>query len=430
MAQQRADMLTEQYSFNGTAIFRDVANNRGTTRTAIVRPSDLTPQGSGANSWWRAYLRGKRPEIASRDVPNFNIIDLYSGCGGLSLGATEAIKAVGLNPRILAAVDINEGALNIYRDNLAPKLCLHKNANMIVDFQVQDRGEKSVFQYSPEICAPELMGFRGVVDLLLAGPPCQGHSNLNNHTRRNDPRNMLYLGVVATAVALKARAVIIENVPDIKNDKNRIIETAKALLSDSGYLVSDEVLNSRDYSCAQSRRRHFLVACLGNKSGIIDLTDRLKRTPVDLEWAIGDLEGKTGGSLFDTSPMLSGENRRRIDFLFDNDIFDLPNQERPTCHRNGHTYPSVYGRMKWGEPAQTITTGFMTPGRGRYIHPSERRVLTPHEGARIQGFPDSFIFVREGNTATSRNTLSKRIGDAVPPPLAYAVALQVISELQ
>ena len=113
-----------------------------------------------------------------------------------------------------------------------------------------------------------------------------------------------------------------------------------------------------------------------------------------MEWAIGDLlDGhatvKKAG-VMDSTPVFSEENIVRIDHLFDKNLYDLPDAERPDCHKNGNTYPSVYGRMNWDRPAGTRTTGFLTPGRGRYIHPLRRRVLTPHEAARVQSFPDSF----------------------------------------
>ncbi|NEJ83128.1 hypothetical protein GR268_42370, partial [Rhizobium leguminosarum] len=80
----------------------------------------------------------------------------------------------------------------------------------------------------------------------------------------------------------------------------------------------------------------------------------------------------------------------------------------------------------WDKPAQTITTGFGTPGQGRYIHPMRRRVITPHEAARIQGFPDWFDFAPPG-TDVKRKNLAKWIGDAVHPILGYAVALSALT---
>jgi DNA (cytosine-5)-methyltransferase 1 len=128
----------------------------------------------------------------------------------------------------------------------------------------------------------------------------------------------------------------------------------------------------------------------------------------------------------DDAPALSPENRARIDYLHDHDEYDLPDHQRPDCHKDGHTYPSVYGRMYWDKPAQTITSGFMTPGRGRYVHPGQRRVITAREAARIQGFPDTYDFSVDGG-APSKKALTKWIGDAVPCWLGNAAVLAALS---
>jgi DNA (cytosine-5)-methyltransferase 1 len=82
--------------------------------------------------------------------------------------------------------------------------------------------------------------------------------------------------------------------------------------------------------------------------------------------------------------------------------------------------------MKWNEPAPTITGGFQTPGRGRFIHPRKRRVLTPHEAARIQGFPDWFDFAGPSGDALNRAMLGKWIGDAVPSIMGAAAAISAL----
>jgi DNA (cytosine-5)-methyltransferase 1 len=310
-----------------------------------------------------------------------------------------------------------------------PLLC---NANSVVDFQVKGRGSEATFVYEPEITESKLARLKGKVDLFLAGPPCQGHSNLNNHTRRGDPRNLLYLGAVAIGLALQAKALVIENVPDVTKDKQQVVESAKAALVKAGYQITDSVLNAQDLGCAQTRRRHFLVASSELPLKLDEVAERLRKPPVDVEWAIDDLLEVEDDSLFDSASMLSRENLKRIDYLFDNDQFELPDPERPECHKNGHTYPSVYGRLRWDQAAGTITTGFQTPGRGRFIHPLKRRVLTPHEAARLQGFPDTFKFSNGPDLIITRRGLSKWIGDAVPPALSYvatACALLGISEI-
>ena len=132
------------------------------------------------------------------------------------------------------------------------------------------------------------------------------------------------------------------------------------------------------------------------------------------------------GSFLDQPTNLPPENKRRIDYLFDNDVYDLPNSERPDCHKDGTTYKAVYGRMYGDRPAPTLTTGFLTPGRGRFVHPFEPRVLTLREAARIQGFPSDFRFDTVSVPAPLKAKLVKWIGDAVPMPLGYAASLAVL----
>ena len=336
------------------------------------------------------------------------------------MGTWEAIAGAGLQPVPLAAIDIDSEALQIYAKNLAPRRVILRNANSLIDFQVNGRGEEAKFAYEPMIIDRQLNQFVDKVDLFLAGPPCQGNSNLNNHTRREDPRNLLYLGAAAIGVALRAKGIIIENVPEVVKDRQGVVENTKSVLKNAGYQITTGILNAQELGCAQTRRRHFLIASQNPMAQLDEVAVRMKRPPVDVLWAIGDLADVVDETYFNSASIISRENIKRIDFLFDNDLFELPDAERPVCHQDGHTYPSVYGRLRWDQPAGTITTGFQTPGRGRYIHPSKRRVLTPHEAARLQGFPDFFVF--EADTKPSRAALSKWIGDAVPPMLGYVTA--------
>jgi DNA (cytosine-5)-methyltransferase 1 len=153
----------------------------------------------------------------------------------------------------------------------------------------------------------------------------------------------------------------------------------------------------------------------------------LRRSTRSVEFAIDDLLGSVGNSEFDSPSKLSTDNQKRVNLLHENDWDDLPNEERPKCQQSEHTYQSVYGRMRKGEPSGTITTGFLTPGRGRFVHPTQKRGLTPHEGARIQGFPDSFRFEMADGSMPSRKTLCKVIGDAVPPRLGEVVTLAALA---
>lgn len=387
---------------------------------------DASEEDDLSHKWWEGFLRELRPPRVGGQ--SFKVVDLFCGSGGLSLGVHEAARAVGLNAKVLVNADMDGDALEVYRRNFAPDESIHGNVASVVDFHVYGREDTAELAYAPELTTPKLSRLVGKVDLLVAGPPCQGHSNLNNHTRRDDPRNQLYVAVAACAIALKVRAVIIENVPEVRRASSGVVTTAKRILEQSGYVVSDGVLSALELGAGQTRRRHFLVATKKPHIAVSSAVKILKKKPMTLLEIIGDLAERDSRDFMDQVPILSEENQDRINFLFDNEMYDLPNQVRPDCHKNGHNYKSVYGRLSWDKPSQTITTGFLTPGRGRYIHPSCRRVLSPREAARIQGFPDWFEFLGT-DASPSRSLLSKWIGDAVPSQMGYTATLIALSGL-
>lgn len=366
--------------------------------------------------------------MASQDR-DLRIVDLFSGSGGLSLGAMYAAIATQSRPVMQVAVDTDADALAVYAQNHPGVRVLSENVDNLVDQKVDDIGRDATMSYPPEIVDATLAPFLGQTDLLLAGPPCQGHSNLNNHTRRYDERNKLYITTAAIAIALQARMVVIENVPAVLRDHFQVVDTAHAVLAEAGYTVSHGILAADALGGAQTRKRHILVATRGYHVPVKVVAATMKRPPMTLREMIGDLEGiPPSDDVFDTAPTLSAENAMRVAWLHENDAYNLPNEIRPKCHRDGHTYPSVYGRMYYDQPAPTITTGFMTPGRGRFVHPTQRRVLTPHEAARVQGFPDWYDFKLDGKYP-SRKLLGKWIGDAVPSQLGYVAVLAALSSL-
>jgi DNA (cytosine-5)-methyltransferase 1 len=181
---------------------------------------------------------------------------------------------------------------------------------------------------------------------------------------------------------------------------------------------------------AQTRNRHFQIAIKTSHKNIEQIRKQVYgllcvdnvRT---VDWAIKDLMGKENETLFDTPSELSEENRKRIDDMFERNLQEISKEMRPKSHREMEqlSYQSVYGKLWANRPAGTITTGFYTPGRGRFIHPHCKRTITAHEAARIQGFPDSFEFMLANGTLPNRATLSKTIGDAVPPVFGFAAIL-------
>src|SRR5262249_25678290 len=129
----------------------------------------------------------------------------------------------------------------------------------LVNYHVAGRGDAACWSTWPTLIDPHLSSFLADLDVLVAGPPCQGHSNLNNRTRRSDSRNLLYLTTIAFAVATGAKLCIVENVPDVLNDSQDVVRSARALLVKSGYKIDDTVLSADDFGVPQRRRRHFLV---------------------------------------------------------------------------------------------------------------------------------------------------------------------------
>jgi len=259
--------------------------------------------------------------------------------------------------------------------------------------------------------------------------------------------------MAAIAVALQIPTVVIENVPNALNDARQAIRWTTEYLQSDGYSVypvlsetptsterRSAVMRATDLGWPQTRKRIFIVAT--KASDFVGHQYAIERLKLDQEvsgsvwWLIKGLQDEPRrypGDIMRTTPALSEDNQRRMRYLFPDGPgrggrFDLDdNSIRPRSHQDGHTYPAVYGRMHMDEPAPTITGGFMTPGRGRFIHPTRPRVLTPHEAARIQGFPDWFDFAAGLGREPSRTELAKWIGDAVPSIMGATAIVAALS---
>lgn len=405
----------EAYSSAGSTGTRVVTRSNGEKSVSTI-PLERRGE-SPFRSYEYARLTGNRPALGDgRDV---HIVDLFSGCGGLGVGIEEACRALDLKAINTLAVDFDRQAAAVYEANLQPQRMHVGDIGALLD---GDHGTE------PTPLEEQLIDFVGDVDLLVGGPPCQGHSTLNNRSRNDDPRNELYLKMVRFAEAARPGAVIVENVPGVVNDRRKkVVDLARERLTTLGYHVDDGVIAAHEIGVPQRRRRHFLLAHADRLVCIRDIADTYRQEAPPIEWAIDDLAETHRDSEFDRPSTPSPENRRRMEYLFEagadgEQRYDLPNHLRPPSHRNGHTYPAVYGRMHPGEPSPTITSGFGSMGQGRFVHPHQPRTLTPHEAARIQGFPDWFDFA----AASTRTALAQMIGNAVPPRLAYVVALEML----
>ena len=416
--------IAKRLSINGTA---------GTCSVSIRKAVPLEAAQEVLKSAWDKAFLTQHIEYSQQDddARVIRVADVFCGAGGLSYGVSEAIRSIGMRTSHVLAVDVDPVALEVHRRNFDPEYYSTENlwASVTNQYSAVDSKSDTRFLAEPCLLSDQLKACVGKVDILLGSPPCEGHSNSNNATRRADPRNMYYAVMPALAVALDAKVVVIENVPGIKHDRRQILDHAKGLFADGRYLVDERIVNAVELGLPQTRKRHVLIASRTRKPDIDSAIRALGRRATDLRWAIEDLASMESDDPIDASGELSFENRRRIDHLFDNDEYELVDEMRPGSHRNGHTYPSIYGRLRWDMPSGTITTGFNTPGRGRYIHPSHRRTLTPHEAARIQGFPDSFSFKMIDGNHLARRHISNFIGNAVPPQLGYAAGVAALAAL-
>lgn len=363
-------------------------------------------------------LRESRRPDFERGDQRLAVVDLFAGCGGLTLGAAQAAHDRGLALAVPLAVDFERAPIDVFKSNFP-------NADVQVatveSFFDGDLGDE------PTTTELGVVQHVGEVDLLIGGPPCQGHSNLNNHTRRADPKNRLYLRMARAAQVLRPRVMVIENVPAVVHDSQHVVARTRAQLERLGYEVVTSRVELVQLGLPQTRRRHILLAVradlLAADLPLAELIEFAPEPMQDLWWAIGDLEQTNPDRWLDQPSKMSRENQQRIQWLVEHpDEVNLPNRYRPPCHRGNHSYVSMYGRLSWSQPAQTITSGFGSMGQGRYVHPSQPRTLTPHEAARIQGFPDYFKF----DAAGTRTQLAMIIGNAVPPALTRVLTTRLI----
>jgi DNA (cytosine-5)-methyltransferase 1 len=311
------------------------------------------------------------------------------------------------------AVDLSPTALAVYQHNFPSADCRLEDVETILGAQEDDATSYKALRerYGP-------------VDLLIGGPPCQGHSDLNNHTRRDDPKNQLYMTMARFAEVLQPKWILIENVPGAQHDSTSVVQRTWRAIQALGYHLQGGVLQGVNIGVPQRRRRYFMLASKKPLPSVESIEEAFARPPRDLAWAISDLVDAPPGpnATFDSAARHHKHNRERIALLHKFDLHDLPNEYRPACHRDKqHSYNSVYGRMFWDQPTQTITTGFGSCGQGRYVHSLLERTLTPHEAARVQFIPDFFEFPETG-----RRALQSMIGNAVPPRMAYALCLSMM----
>jgi DNA (cytosine-5)-methyltransferase 1 len=354
--------------------------------------------------------------MSRRGGPTF--IDLFCGCGGLTRGFTDS------GFRLRGAVDSDLAAAATFAANFGVERVVWGPINRLID-------------------VPS-------VDVVVGGPPCQGFSSLGKRDP-SDRRNRLWREYARVVRASGCSVFVLENVDRFgRSEEMRSLTRATrrgGLLE--GFTLEHYLLNAADYGTPQRRVRTVLIgsrvgpvgppAATHSRDGTVldpwrtvwDAIEELPYHPYD-QWpdsttdAWGeDVPGPfklddlhvarhyTDTSLARFRAIPPGGNR-----------FDLPEELKAECwkkHTTGAT--DVMGRLAWDKPAVTIRTEFFKPEKGRYLHPQMNRALTHAEAALLQGFDDRHQWCGK------KLEIARQIGNAVPPPLALAIAHRVKQRL-
>lgn len=331
-------------------------------------------------------------------------IDLFSGCGGLSLGLRQA------GYEVVAAVEVDAKAQETYRLN-HPEVRLCSTDIRALD-PSQLRGE---------------LGLRvGELTLLAGCPPCQGFSRLRTRNKVasiDDPRNNLVIEFQRFAEAFRPQNVLLENVPSLRTDARFLAFVSS--LEGMGYSCLVKVIDAADYGVPQRRRRLIMLASLVG-------TPVLPEPVVERCTVRTALSGMVEPGAMDDPLHSIPENRsatvRKIIGLIPKDggsRRDLPESLVLECHKKSSGFSDVYGRMAWDKVAPTITSGCHNPSKGRFLHPEADRTITLREAALLQGFPQDYKFV----VGHGKESIALMIGNALPPPLIAAHAGSFISKV-
>ena len=343
-----------------------------------------------------------------------NVIDLFSGAGGLSYG----FESAGFN--VLLGIDNDKKALETFEFN-------HKGAKSIC-------GDITKITYEGDI--KPLIGDKSI-DVIIGGPPCQGMS-LSGPRKFDDPRNKLYLSYIRLVEEIKPKAFVIENVPGLVGlfggqIKDSIIEKFKLM----GYNIQYKILCAADYGVPQNRKR---VVFVGMKKGEFHYPTPFEEK-VTCSMALDDLpplEDELGedNASYATEPRNEYQKLMRINSTSVRNHIAAAHSDKvkkiislvpdggnykdlPEEYINSRNFHVAWTRFASNKPAPTIDTGHR-----HHFHYKYNRVPTVRECARLQSFPDDFIFL--GN----KTQQFRQVGNAVPPLMAQAIAETLKKELE
>jgi DNA (cytosine-5)-methyltransferase 1 len=365
-------------------------------------------------------------------MTKYTLLDLFAGCGGLSHGLSKA--------------GFCSIAANEYQQ-------------VISESYAANHPESEVIQ--GDITAPEvfskLKSFKGKIDMISGGPPCQGFSTIGSKEEK-DPRNKLFYAMMELAAHVKPKAIFFENVSGFKRMYGgRAFDALLDELRKMDYKMpsAPQVLDAADFGAPQHRLRTVVIAFRKDIYSDFEFPDPthgessllLKKKPkpfLTIEEAISDLPAiKSGEAAYEylTGPANDFQKEMRIRASRELRYHDAPDHgehlmrvmsfvkrggsilDVPVNLRPKSYFANTYARLLPDAPAPTMTRNFGTPSSSRCIHPYINRGLTTREGARLQTFPDRYTLLG------SRGERNLQVGNAVPPVLATAVGRAIAAAL-
>ncbi|EPB0854846.1 DNA cytosine methyltransferase [Yersinia enterocolitica] len=377
-------------------------------------------------------------------------IDLFAGAGGFSLAAFNA----GID--VQAAIELDKLASETYYNNLVGK---YGTQTRVFSQDVND------------VDIDSLMKFQGIkqweLDILLGGPPCQGFSSHRiNDAGKDDPRNALLIRYFDFVKKLRPKVFLVENVPGLLWPRHaEYLDKFILLASAHDYHVIGNkpfILNARDYGVPQNRKRAFILAVRKDIN-----IDGFEWPPKQTHTKAGVPSWRTASTVFERPPqsiLIEFKERLVNKFNFTNEVAEscisqliwgkpIPHNDPGNvqmvhssamtalfentplmgdrmesgrlleCHKNYEGHKDVYGRIYPHIPSNTITTGCNNPSKGRFVHPWLPRGISLRHAARLQTFPDDYVF-QGGSMA-----VAKQIGNAVPVKLGEALLDSIIQLL-
>lgn len=413
--------------------------------TEIANAERLSPLLGKFNNKYRKQLQN-----SEKRKKKINLVDLFCGAGGLSLGFAQQ------GYRTVFANDFEELCIETYKFN-HPEISTDKiycgDIRKIAD---------SIDKY-----------INDPVDIVIGGPPCQGFSSANKHHRViDDPRNELYKYYLKAVARLAPKIVVMENVKGMLKVANQVVEDYAAIRVNCdgqvcSYRVAYKVLNSSDFSVAQSRDRLIYIAIrddIADKYAITpkaifekieennrtnprynlsDALEGLRHVEPPHVMNVGEVDTEEAGRKIDVNQYSGNENPylalincgKEIPLVYNHkarycnelnyEIYGRLNPGddatdpkiadiMPYAHRNDK-FKDKYYKLYADRPCRTITAHLRSDCHS-HIHPTEPRTLTPREAARVQSFPDDYLFM-----GPYLKTYIQ-IGNAVPAVMARGIA--------